>query len=456
MDGHALRAIVNGAVHGDSALVPADQLIAASRRDHPPFSPWHPCGDARQQPGSPTNTPARRARRCTSTPLLADVRATGVQALFPPAGISGVGFVLVHTFEGVKGDQAQEPRRRSGACTAVRGTRTGRSRARHIRRGLLLGCGGGLPPDPRGAADCRRLHRRPRPGPQLRTGLPAPHRSCRGGRGVVRPGPGHATRNCSRRSGGPTIRPPATGRASISAASTARRSFTMTLASRKSRSRHATPSSNRADGRSSLRSPRHPPSTGPRNTTSVTSRSMATPAAQPPSGELTTVGPAQRPSVICPPRHRPRSQRQSQPQRHRPTLVRDRPEQSRTRPAKPRRPAGSGLQHPARRDRRRRCCRERTSAWMALRRPGQGCRSLGRLLLTITLAAPGDRVAAPRPPRATGQTTQTAVRPGAARPGVSPQRRAGLPGTDGHRPRGGYQARAPIRADSEGLESHAA
>jgi hypothetical protein len=26
---------VNGAVHGDSALVSADQLMAASRRDHP-------------------------------------------------------------------------------------------------------------------------------------------------------------------------------------------------------------------------------------------------------------------------------------------------------------------------------------------------------------------------------------------------------------------------------------
>ena len=34
MDRHALRAIVNDAVHRDSALVPADQLMAASRRDH--------------------------------------------------------------------------------------------------------------------------------------------------------------------------------------------------------------------------------------------------------------------------------------------------------------------------------------------------------------------------------------------------------------------------------------
>jgi glyoxylase-like metal-dependent hydrolase (beta-lactamase superfamily II) len=33
VDRHALRAIVNGAVHGDSALVSADQLMAASRRD---------------------------------------------------------------------------------------------------------------------------------------------------------------------------------------------------------------------------------------------------------------------------------------------------------------------------------------------------------------------------------------------------------------------------------------
>jgi hypothetical protein len=31
MDRHALRAIVNGAVHGDSALVSADQLMAAGR-----------------------------------------------------------------------------------------------------------------------------------------------------------------------------------------------------------------------------------------------------------------------------------------------------------------------------------------------------------------------------------------------------------------------------------------
>ncbi len=38
MDRQALRAIVNGAVHGDSALVSADQLMAASRRDHPPMS----------------------------------------------------------------------------------------------------------------------------------------------------------------------------------------------------------------------------------------------------------------------------------------------------------------------------------------------------------------------------------------------------------------------------------
>lgn len=38
MDRHALRAIVNGAVHGDSALVSADQLMTASRRDHPLMS----------------------------------------------------------------------------------------------------------------------------------------------------------------------------------------------------------------------------------------------------------------------------------------------------------------------------------------------------------------------------------------------------------------------------------
>jgi hypothetical protein len=38
MDGYALRAVVNGAVRGDSALVSADQLMAATRRDHPLFS----------------------------------------------------------------------------------------------------------------------------------------------------------------------------------------------------------------------------------------------------------------------------------------------------------------------------------------------------------------------------------------------------------------------------------
>jgi hypothetical protein len=40
MDRHALRAIVNGAVHGDSALVSADQLMAASRRDDPLMPLW--------------------------------------------------------------------------------------------------------------------------------------------------------------------------------------------------------------------------------------------------------------------------------------------------------------------------------------------------------------------------------------------------------------------------------
>jgi hypothetical protein len=38
MDRHAHRAIVNGAGHGDSVLVSADQLMAASRRDHPLMS----------------------------------------------------------------------------------------------------------------------------------------------------------------------------------------------------------------------------------------------------------------------------------------------------------------------------------------------------------------------------------------------------------------------------------
>jgi hypothetical protein len=42
MDRHAPRANVNGAVHGDSALVSADQLMAASRRDHPLSAPGIP------------------------------------------------------------------------------------------------------------------------------------------------------------------------------------------------------------------------------------------------------------------------------------------------------------------------------------------------------------------------------------------------------------------------------
>jgi hypothetical protein len=37
-----------------------------------------------------------------------------------------------------------------------------------------------------------------------------------------------------------------------------------------------------------------------------------------------------------------------------------------------------------------------------------------------------------------------------------PIRRAGLPGTDGDRPRGSHQAWAPIRGDGGGLESHSA
>jgi hypothetical protein len=46
MDRHALRAIVNGALHGDSALVSADQLMAAPPRP-----------SAFQPPGIPAVTP---------------------------------------------------------------------------------------------------------------------------------------------------------------------------------------------------------------------------------------------------------------------------------------------------------------------------------------------------------------------------------------------------------------
>ena len=62
------------------------------------------------------------------------------------------------------------------------------------------------------------------------------HRPRRGSRGPGSTRPRSATRSCSRHSGGSTIRPPATARASISAASTARQSSTMTLASKKPRS----------------------------------------------------------------------------------------------------------------------------------------------------------------------------------------------------------------------------
>ena len=112
---------------------------------------------------------------------------------------------------------------------------------RDFRRRMLLRSGGGLPPGPRGAADRCRLYRRPCPGPQLRTGRTAPHRPRRDGGGLVDPARS-ATRNCLRCSGGSTIR-------------------------------------------SSRRSPPRLRSTGPRSTTSSTSKIMATPPAQPPSAK---------------------------------------------------------------------------------------------------------------------------------------------------------------------------
>jgi len=77
MDRHALRAIVNGAVHGDSALVSADQLMTASRRDHPPMRVSAQPRAARDT--CPACFPGREA--VFGTPAGADDRAA---ALVPP------------------------------------------------------------------------------------------------------------------------------------------------------------------------------------------------------------------------------------------------------------------------------------------------------------------------------------------------------------------------------------
>jgi hypothetical protein len=84
-----------------------------------------------------------------------------------------------------------EPRNppRAAACSARR-SRAGRSRARDIRGRMLLGRGSGLPRDPRGAADRRRLYRRTRTQPHLLSGLRPLHRPCRSRRSMVRSGPG--------------------------------------------------------------------------------------------------------------------------------------------------------------------------------------------------------------------------------------------------------------------------
>ena len=61
--------------------------------------------------------------------------------------------------------------------------------------------------------------------------------------------------------------------------------FCHDAASRKPRSHHATPSSNRSGGRSSRRSSPRRRSTGPRSTTSATWKSTAGPATRSPSGK---------------------------------------------------------------------------------------------------------------------------------------------------------------------------
>jgi integrase len=75
MDRHALRAIVNGAVHADSALVSADQLMAASRYDHP-LSAGLPVQGGPAQARQKTLTAAQQNSPLAARPY--DLRHSGI------------------------------------------------------------------------------------------------------------------------------------------------------------------------------------------------------------------------------------------------------------------------------------------------------------------------------------------------------------------------------------------
>ena len=111
------------------------------------------------------------------------------------AGIPGAGPVLTW-YRG--GHEVLKLKNRNagplGAGAAVRGSRSGGGRARDLRRRVLLGRRGGLPPGQRGAADRCRLYRRTCAGPRLRARRQGPYGTRRSGRGVVRPGPGQLRR----------------------------------------------------------------------------------------------------------------------------------------------------------------------------------------------------------------------------------------------------------------------
>src|SRR5271170_3547730 len=120
------------------------------------------------------------------------------------------------------------------------------------------------------------------------------------------------------------------------------------------------------------------------------------------------------------------------------------------------------------------------SAWAASA-AGPGCRRFGRLLLTITLAIPDDRVAAPPPPRsresddpkppfawlspifhlnvrpARPEALRTRERDPRTSAGRSPPRSTSAPGYPAPRPPSTKRppSSSPIHADSEGVESRA-
>src|SRR4051812_1935893 len=84
-----------------------------------------------------------------------------------------------------RGCRSQSMAPRVPACHRVH-----RERDRDLRRRLLLGRGGRVPPRRRRHRHPRRLHRRPHRASDLPPGLRAPHRPRRGGRGHLRPGAG--------------------------------------------------------------------------------------------------------------------------------------------------------------------------------------------------------------------------------------------------------------------------